>query len=490
MSKIGTTGTAPVRPLQVARVEALRLNADGEGVAKINGMTVFVPNLLPGEWAKVRVISVEKSFARAVVLSREDGDDNHPTGGTGEPGGASDAPRVQRVAPLCPVFELCGGCQMQHIDYQHQLAHKRQVVVDALSRIGHLSDVEVLPTIGMSHPWRYRNQVQVPISFDPAARGYTSGFFAAGSHQRIATDVCFLISEALESTLKATVAVLTQARRAAGLGRDLDLGVHHLILRESRTTGQQMVIMALSANPVADFDGIFRDVAQLPNVDTVAYTVQPRVSGPMWGPTVEVVHGKGQLTENVLGLEYLISPRSFFQTNTEQVGALYLEAMKRADIKPDDTVLDAYCGAGSLSLLFAQRCEGVVGIDNVTPAIKDARRNAAHNGITNAEFRVGLVEQELPKLLADAVEGRRVDLVVLDPPRKGCHADVLRALASPSGPRRIVYVSCNPATLARDLRVLVDAGYEPGPIQPFDMFPQTSHVECCLRLDRCVVATD
>lgn len=471
-----------VHQLQVARVQAQRLNSDGDGVAQIGGMTVFVPNLLPGEWATVRVTAVEKRFARAVVLSL--GGDAEATDVSDPQAVAAEPPLSEhRSTPLCPVFELCGGCQLQHVSYAKQLAHKRQVVVDALTRIGHLPDVDVLPTLGMAQPWRYRNQVQIPLTYDRSTARYTSGFFAADSHQLVATDACHLISEAMETTLRAVVSRLSRAARAVGG----DLNVHHLILRESHTTHAQMVVFAHTSDAAAGplqtvWDEVYADTARLANVTTVAVTVQPRRHGPVWGPKVRVVSGMGLLTETLGGLEFLISPRSFFQTNTTQTARLYEQALAAADVQPTDSVLDAYCGTGTMSLLFAQRAQRVVGIDSISAAIDDARRNTQHNHIGNVDFRVGLVEQELPRLVR---EGHSWDLAVLDPPRKGCDPAVLHALTAPEArPRRIVYVSCSPATLARDLRLLVDAGYQLGPVQPVDMFPQTSHVECCVSLVR------
>jgi 23S rRNA (uracil1939-C5)-methyltransferase len=445
----------PVRVGETYEVEAVRLNDDGDGVAAVEGFTVFVPGLLPGERAKVTVQDVEKRFARGIV--------------TGE----LERVAPTREAPRCRVFGDCGGCQLQHLSYDAQLQHKRDMVEQALKRLARLSDVPVLPTLGMSHPWRYRNQVQVPLAYDERKQRLVQGFFAVGSHRVVETDVCHLASTSMEETIRRVVGIL-----------QCDLGskaadAHHIVLRESRTTGEQLVVLCTRSGTVIDRD-IAERIAELPRVVGVAQTVQPRPHGPIWGRTVESLAGSSHLTETIEGVEFLISARSFFQVNTSQAAKLYEKAVEFAQVKSGDVVLDAYCGTGTLTLLFARHAGRALGIELVPEAIADARRNADHNGIANAEFVVGEVERVLPKRVQ---QGEHYDVAVVDPPRRGCHPNVLRALAE-AKPRRIVYVSCNHATFARDARTLTDLGYHLEKVQPVDMFPQTSHVECVAALSR------
>ncbi|MCL6445429.1 MAG: 23S rRNA (uracil(1939)-C(5))-methyltransferase RlmD, partial [Alicyclobacillus sp.] len=401
-----------------------------------------------------RIVTVEKRYARAEVLER------------------TGAAATSRVTPLCAVFGSCGGCQLQHLSYAAQLEHKRRVVENALTRIERITGVTVLPTLASPEPWRYRNQVQVPLRWDAQADRVVPGFFAAASHQHVPTDVCALAPQAIERTIGRAVELLTEARITS---------VHHLIVRRSETTGEQVVVFV-----VTDVDVALHDPAEAlvgwNGIKGVARTVQPRPHGPVWGRTVDPICGDCVLTEIIDGIEYLISPRSFFQVNTEQARRLYAETLAAAAPGADDTVLDAYCGTGTLGLLFARHVAQVYGIDNIPDAIADARRNAEHNGIANAEFTVGEVERVLPTWTA---AGRRFDIAVLDPPRKGCDPAVLQALIA-TAPRRITYVSCNPATLARDLRILLDGGYQVDTVQPVDMFPQTSHVECVVATYRAV----
>ncbi|MCL6518144.1 MAG: 23S rRNA (uracil(1939)-C(5))-methyltransferase RlmD [Alicyclobacillus sp.] len=444
----------PVRPGDRRTVTALRLNDDGDGVASVEGLTVFVPGLLPGEAADIEITGVERRYARGRVVERR-----------------GDA--RTRVAPPCAVFGACGGCQLQHLTYEAQLAHKREVVVQALRRIARMEGVPVEETLGMASPWRYRNQVQVPLSFDPAGPTLTPSFFAPGSHALVPVPGCHLEPEEMEETVRRVAALLSDA-----LGQRAE-AVHHLVVRQSFTTGAQMVILAVDDADLP-LDGVAGRIVRLPHVVSVVRTVQPNRHGPVWGRTVEVLAGERHLTERIGELEFLISPRSFFQVNTLQARRLYETALSFAAVGPEDEVLDAYCGTGTLALLFARRAKRVAGIEAVAAAVEDARVNAAHNGIDNAEFVAGVVEGVLPRWIE---QGRRFDVALLDPPRRGCDRRVLDAILE-ARPRRVVYVSCNPATWARDVRILADGGYRVEAVQPVDMFPQTSHVECCSLLVR------
>lgn len=437
-------------------VVAERLNDDGDGVARSDGLTIFIPHLLPAEAATVVVTQVEKRFARARVATRQ---------------GTSSL----RQQPVCSVFGACGGCQLQHMDYLGQLEHKRDVIESTLRRHAKLPDVPVLPTIGMQHPWRYRNQVQVPIRFDQPSGRFLGGFFAPASHNLVTTDVCHLEPAEMERTVVTVLDLLSAAKPST------TPDVHHVIVRQSYTTGQIMVILAVRRSLQGDSDlALVEHIGALPDVVAVAQTVQPQVHGPVWGSTVEVLQGAPHLTERVGGLEFLISPRSFFQVNTEQADQLYQQVLRYAELSPTDQVLDAYSGTGTISLLLAKHAKSVLGVENIRPAVEDAKRNAQHNHVPNARFVVGEVERVVPERLA---KGEHFDVVVLDPPRRGCHPDVLHAVTA-AKPRRIVYVSCNHATLARDLQLMVAGGYTVEEAQPVDMFPQTSHVECCLLLVR------
>ncbi|MCL6633515.1 MAG: 23S rRNA (uracil(1939)-C(5))-methyltransferase RlmD [Alicyclobacillus herbarius] len=460
-------------PGQVHEVEALRLNDDGEAVAYVNGVAVFITGLLPKERARVRIVERNRRYARAVLV-----DTPAPTASPADSAATAGEPLSGRIQPLCAVFGDCGGCQLQHLDYQRQLEHKRRMIREALARFAGLDNVTVHPTLGMETPWRYRNQVQVPVEFDGRG-GVHLGFYAAKSHQLVPTTACHLEPEPLERTIEQAAHM---AAELLGLQANL---IHHIIGRYSFTSGEMMLIFSYSADRENSRERhalnrqALADVAsrllQLPGVVCVAATRTMGRHGRVFGRHTDILAGKPYLIERIGGLEFLISPQSFFQVNTQQARRLYDQVLHLAQVGAGDTVLDAYCGTGTMALLLAGQVARVYGIESAPQAIADARENARHNRIRNAEFTVGRVEQVLP---AWVMKGWRADVIVLDPPRRGCDTAVLEAVAAVR-PRRLVYVSCNHITLARDLRRLDDLGYAVSEVQPVDMFPQTAHVECC-----------
>jgi 23S rRNA (uracil1939-C5)-methyltransferase len=452
--------TAPVRVGEVVQVVAQRLNDDGEGVTSVQGFTVFVPHLLPGESGQARINFVKKSFARAQLMER-----------------TADAD--MRRQPDCAVFGACGGCQLQHLDYEEQLQHKTQRVAWALRSLPQDVPPTIHPILGMDTPIRYRNQVQIPVRWTAEGR-VEIGFFSVSSHQLVATDTCHLESLAMEQTARALADWLQAC------GPEVAGHVHHLILRESFTTKQQMVIFAMTRSKRSFVERMktLLDAIGGPRLGalvSVGFTVQPLLEGPVWGADTHIVAGQSHLTETLLGVEYLISPRSFFQVNTRQAARMYETVRDMAALTAEDHVLDAYSGTGSISLLLA-KCgvASVVGIESIQAAIDDAWANSQHNHVDNVTFQVGEVETVLPKLVK---QGAHFDVAVLDPPRKGIHPDALQAVLD-ARPKRIVYISCNPATLGRDLGPMVAAGYRVTEVQPVDMFPQTSHVECLILMTR------
>jgi 23S rRNA (uracil1939-C5)-methyltransferase len=298
------------------------------------------------------------------------------------------------------------------------------------------------------------------------------GFFGAQSHRMIETDSCHLQSEAMQKTLVAACAFLTK------LGSALAIKVHHVIVRESAMNGEQLVVFASHANSAELKRALIRFKAA--DVTTVGLTVQPKIGGPVWGRTVEILRGTGMLQERIGGILFRVSPRSFLQVQTPLAEQMYATVRDYAALTPEDTVIDAYCGIGTMTLMLAQTARHAIGVEEVAAAVADARANQADNSIQNAEFVAGSVETWLPKWVAD---GNRADVAVFDPPRKGIDPAALAAVAEVA-PRRIVYASCNPATLQRDLKYLMEHGYAVEAMQPLDMFPQTSHVECCVSLIR------
>lgn len=317
------------------------------------------------------------------------------------------------------------------------------------------------PIIGSTREFRYRNQVQMPVRYNEDESRVEMGFFGHGTHDMVPTDSCHLLSEPMQETLDRARKFLTS------LGRDTAAAVHHVIVRESQANGEQLVVFAAIHNDESLRRALARFHAK--QVKTVAFTEQDRVDGPVWGHKVDVLKGDGQLMEEIGGIQFRVSPRSFLQVQTDMASRLYDIVLDYAQIRPEDTVVDAYCGIGTMTLMLAQGAKRAIGIEEIASAVDDAKANAVRNRVTNAEFHRGRVEAWLPQWVQS---GARPSTIVFDPPRKGIDGPALRAAIQAKIPR-IVYASCNPATLRRDLQILLTNGYEIAAIQPMDMFPQT-----------------
>lgn len=468
-------------PVQVGqRIESdiVGLTHDGEGVGRVEGYTLFVRGALPGERVRAEVLSIGKSFGRAQMTEIVD----RGTGG--------------RVEPPCPIHDTCGGCQLQHLDYQEQLKWKRQHVVDNLQRIGKLqvagdqlgagaaalgdrSAVIVHPTIGMDEPWRYRNKAQVPIGHGEG--GLIGGFYEMGSHDIVEMDSCLIQQEENEETVRAVkeaarMLAISPYNRATGRGL-----LRHVVVRHARTTGQRMVVLVTNGFDIPHAQELIELIRErVPGIVSICQNIQTAETPVVFGDETRTLWGEDVIYDEIDGIQFAISPRSFFQVNPEQTVRLYGKAVEYAELTGKETVIDAYCGIGTISLFLARHADRVFGVEIVPEAIEDARRNATINGMNNVEFEVGASEVVMPRWQS---QGVTPDVIVVDPPRKGCDPVLIETMLELK-PARIVYVSCNPSTLARDLRLLEDGGYRTVEVQPVDMFPHTGHVECCSLLVR------
>lgn len=504
----------PVRPGDVAEAVTVGLGSDGEGVARVDGYTLFVPGALPGERVLVRVREVGRRYGYAELVEVVE-------------------PSPERRTPPCPVFGACGGCRLQHSSYAAQLAWKRRRVADALKRIGRIDPAIVRPTIGMADPWRYRNHAQVPVGEENGR--LVAGFYAAGTHRVVPFDGCGLLHPAAEAAVRAVVRAAeacgvrayrperSRERRSGGVadggygenvagggnvvcggsvgrfghagrpgftgpagGGDrgdasggtsggIGGGLRHIAVRVGFRTGETLVTLVTAGHRLPNADALVeRIVASVPGLVGLCHNVQPEPTPVVYGEETRVLWGRDVLYDEIGGLRFAISARSFFQVNPVQAEVLFGKALEYAALAGGETVIDAYCGVGAISLFLARRAGRVLGVEAAPEAVADARRNAELNGIRHAEFAVGRAEQMLPAWLRAGV---RADVVVVDPPRKGCAPELLEAVLA-MRPARVVYVSCDPATMARDLRRLEDGGYRAVEVQPVDMFPQTAHVEC------------
>lgn len=442
--------SAPVKKNDDISLEINGMTSEGSGVGRVDGFAVFVPFALPGERVSAHIIKASGSYAVGKLIRVE-------------------TPSPERREPLCPVFSKCGGCSLQHMSYEAQLEFKRGVVHDALERLGGFEGVDVLPTIGMDEPLRYRNKGSFP--FAEVKGRVRCGLFAPRSHRLIDIDDCIIESE---SAVCAARAVRDWANEYGVAAYDELTGrgvLRHVVTREC-TGGCSVTVVTTGGLPHKE-ELIRALQGAVPRLVSVVHNVNSKSTNVICGNENRVIFGERSIMHTLCGLDFEVSAESFLQVNSIQTEKLYTLAAEALELSGGDTAADVFCGIGTITLMLAKRAKSVIGIEYVERAIMDARANALRNGIDNAEFFAGAAEELLPRLVA---EGRRFDCVSLDPPRKGAEPEVLAAIAN-SGARRIAYVSCSPATLARDLKILASYGYEIRSVQPVDMFPMTAHVE-------------
>lgn len=447
--------TAPVKKNETITLQFEDLTHEGNGVGKINGYPLFVPYALPGEEARVKVIKVNKNFGFGKLIE-------------------VNKPSDERVEPPCNVYYQCGGCQLQHMSYGMQLEMKQNQVKSVMRKIAHLDHVPVHPTIGMEDPWRYRNKVQIPVGDRDGE--LITGFYRMRSHDIIDDmETCVIQDEVNDRSVHAVCRIANQLGIKA-YDEKRDRGVlRHIMVRTGRETNETMIVLITRTEKLPHKDEFIRQLTEtFPHIKSIVHNINNKRTNVILGRKTNVIWGEEYIYDSIGNIRFAISAKSFYQVNPPQTKKLYEKALEYAAIEDNDIVIDAYCGIGTISLFLAQKAKKVYGVEVVPEAISDAKMNAKLNGITNAEFFVGEAEKVMPWWKA---QGLNPDVIVVDPPRKGCEVDFLQAMIDMQ-PKRIVYVSCNPSTLARDLRVLEDGGYDTKEVQPVDMFPQTGHVEC------------
>lgn len=408
-------------------VEIKSISSDGNGVGHIDGFTVFVPFTAPGDTAKIILEKVKPRFGEGRLLEIIE-------------------PSADRTEPECGIFTRCGGCQLRHLSYSAELSQKRGIIENAMRRIGGFYNFTLDGITGMENPRRYRNKMIFHTD------GRSCGFYARGTHDIIPIDDCEI---GIEENGK-IISAVTEGEKNCEITR--------IFTRKTLKKGEIMVV--LTANkPIKNIKALAERLQRLnKNIVSVIAEVNNKKT---------VVYGKERIEEILCGIKFEICADSFFQVNTLQTEKLYEKVMEYAAIKDSETVMDIYCGAGTITLCAAKRAKKAIGVEIVERAVMDARKNAEINGVKNAEFYAGGAEKIVPGLIAD---GERPAAVILDPPRKGSDEQTLGAIVKAS-PERIVYVSCNPATLARDAKFLSEHGYTPERAHAFDLFPRTMHIE-------------
>ena len=427
------------------------LSSEGQGIGRIDGYTVFVPYALMGEKVRAHVIKVTSGYAVAKLTEILE-------------------ISAERTENTCPAYPRCGGCTLRHLAYPAQLEAKTKQVQDALIRLGKFDAPVVLPCIGMEDPERYRNKGSFPMGYDDKYR-VVPGFFAQRSHRIVPISDCAIQS----SEVMAVTSVVADWANMYSIPT-YDETTHKGILRHAmaRTSGYGVLALVVTSGKLPHSEALIELLKQrIPNLTGVVHNVNSKDTNVILGEKFITLWGSDRLNTTIAGHTFSASMASFLQVNPTQTEVLYSKSLEFLGLKGGESVADVYCGIGTITLMLAEHAAHVTGIECVPAAIADAKINAKNNGISNVDFICDTAESALPMLVS---QGMRLDAAVIDPPRKGCEMPALDALAD-SGVQRIVYVSCNPATMARDCRILADRGYTLVKAQPVDMFPHTHHVE-------------
>ena len=437
---------------------------EGEGIAKIdNKYPIFIEGALKGEKVKVRIVKVNKNFAYGKLMEVLE---------------ASE----ERVNPPCAIYKRCGGCKLQHASYKAQLDFKWDRVKDCVSKIGKLDPSIVKYPLGMEEPWRYRNKVQLPIGL---INGEVKiGFFAPRSHDIIDMESCLIQDEIGDKVVKLTREWIEKFNiRPYNVDGEYDEKgiVRHIMIRRGFTTNEVMVVLVTNGEKLPHKEE-FVDlmVKNIPGIKSVIQNINSKKTNVILGLESKTLWGEDTISDYIGDFRFNISPLSFFQVNPTQTEVLYGKALEYANLTGNEEVFDAYCGTGTITLFLSQKAKKVYGVEIIPQAIDNAWINAKENKVENVEFFVGESEVVIPDLINNGV---KADVVVVDPPRKGCDKKLLDAITNIDA-KKIVYVSCDPSTLGRDLAILEENGYKTLEVQPVDMFPNTSHVETVALLRR------
>lgn len=436
------------------------MGQDGEGIGKAEGYTLFIKDAVVGDKVRAKVIKAKKNYGYARLMEVLE-------------------PSPDRVEPRCSCARQCGGCQIQALSYQRQLQFKEEKVRNVLERIGGFEKIPLQPIIGMENPYRYRNKAQFPIGTDREGRPI-AGFYAGRTHTIIPQEDCVLGVRENKAILEVILGFMEEFSIPAYREEEGSGLVRHVLIRYGFATKEIMVCVVINGDRLPKAEILAERLSDIAGMTSISINKNKRRTNVILGEEVEVIWGRPFIEDVLDGVRYQISPLSFYQVNPVQTKVLYEKALQYAGLHGTETVWDLYCGIGTISLFLARQAGKVYGVEIVPQAIEDARRNAALNGMENVEFMVGKAEEILPEKYEK--EGVSADVIVVDPPRKGCDPELLDTMLQ-IRPKRIVYVSCDPATLARDLKLLCAGGYKLQKVQPVDQFPHSVHVEnVCLLL--------
>ncbi len=445
---------------QILEVEITDVTPTGDGVAKPEGYPLFIKGGVTGDTLKVTVTKTNKSYGFAKI------DD-------------IINPSPYRTEPPCDVFEVCGGCDFMHIDYTHQKEIKSNTVFNNLVRLGDAKDFQYEEIIGAHNIYGYRNKAQFPIG---KVKGkIVCGFYSKKSHDIIPCTQCMIQNDDINKAVGAFLEYANESRLSVYDEKRHSGLLRHIYVRSGNKTGEMLVVIVTnSSSPLPNRDMLIKKLASVKGVRGIIQNINTARTNLVLGEENRIVWGEEQITSNIGNLSFRISPQSFFQVNGEQTEKLYAKALEYADISKDDTVFDLYCGVGSISLFLAGSAKKVIGVEIVEKAIENAKENARLNSIDNAKFYAGDCGKVVDELIQ---KGETADVVVVDPPRKGCSEDLLK-LVDTISPKKLVYVSCNSATLARDVKIMAQYGYKLVKACAVDLFPMSGHCEAVALLCR------
>ena len=427
-------------------IEIDSLGSSGEGIGSFEGYKFFVENALPQEKVKILPLIRKKNYGTAKLLEVL-------------------SPSLDRKDPICPHFSSCGGCQLMHLSYEKQLEFKRQKVIDALRKIGNIQDAEVSTCHPSPQKLNYRNKIQLPARIED--RKISFGLYEKKSHHLIPIDECKIHCSIGEKIYQKIIAKIP-----------INLPIRHLLIKSSSFSQKSLIIFVSKEKPNQDWIDFGKKlISTFPEIAGVIHNLHDTTENVILGRTFYPLAGVDFLEEKLYDLTFQISSASFFQVNPRQAEILYQRAVQLADLKGYETVLDAYCGVGTLSLFFARHVKKVIGVESVSFAVKNAKKNSQLNQISNCSFFCSFAERFIQSL------EEKIDLLLINPPRKGCEESFLQKIKD-LGPKKIIYISCDPATLARDLKIIRSFDYEISRVEPLDMFPQTAHVETIVLLEK------
>ena len=449
------------RKNDIVTLEIVDCGTDGEGIGKADGFTVFVKDAVIGDTIMAKIMKAKKNYGYGRLMEIL-------------------KPSPYRVEPVCLSARQCGGCQLQAVSYEEQKVFKEKKLRGHLERIGGFTEFPMEPLIGMDDPYHYRNKAQFPVGRNKEGRIVT-GFYAGRTHAIIENRDCALGIPQNKDVLDRVIAHMEKYNIAPydeATGKGL---VRHIFVRYGFFTGELMVCLIINGQDLPHQRELVEKLCEIPGMTSISLNMNKKRSNVILGDKVKTIWGEDYITDKIGDISYEISPLSFFQVNPKQTWKLYSKALEYADLHGEETVWDLYCGIGTISLFLAQKAKFVRGVEIVPAAIEDAKRNAQINHIENVEFFVGKAEEVLPREYEK--NGVYADVIVVDPPRKGCDEMLLKTILKMQ-PKRVVYVSCDSATLARDLRFLCDNGYELKKVCGVDQFPQTVHVETIVLLSK------